>query len=134
MSNIKKAPADVTVSAEAKTLQAKNTAKTNRSQVKKFLLEGEANALPMRELARLTGVSERQVRKLIERERRAGGLILSSGKGYFLPSPDNAHSEMRRYIRRVDARMCSNRNAVKRIKQALKELESQDNGQEMLEL
>ena len=105
-----------------------------RRGIQAFLLEGEANALPMRELARLVGVSERQARKIIERERRNGSMILSSDNGYFLPSPDCERYEIRRYIHRADARMVTNRNTIRAMKDRLKELEAQDNGQEILEL
>lgn len=114
--------------------QANNTTFSRCRQVEDFLLEGEVNALPMRELARLLNTNEREIRKLIERERGAGGLILSSDKGYYLPSPDNAQAELRDYIRRVDSRMRSNRIAVKRLKRALKELEAQDGGQSELNI
>lgn len=111
-----------------------NKFNTNRLNVQGFLLEGEANAMPMRELARLVGVSERQVRKIIERERRNGSMILSSDNGYFLPSPDCERYEIRRYIHRADARMVTNRKTIRVMKDRLKELEALDNGQEILEL
>ena len=105
-----------------------------RRGVQAFLLEGEDNALPMRELARLVGVSERQVRKIIERERGRGAMILSSDNGYFLPSPDCERYEIRRYIHRADARMVTNRKTIRVVKDRLKELEALDNGQEILDL
>lgn len=111
-----------------------NKFNTNRLNVQGFLLEGEANAMPMRELARLVGVSERQVRKIIERERRNGSMILSSDNGYFLPSPDCERYEICRYIHRADARMVTNRKTLRAMKDRLKELEAQENGQEILEL
>ena len=107
---------------------------SNRRRIQAFLLEGEENALPMRELARCAGISERRLRQLIERERRAGEIILSSDNGYFLPDPDNACMEIRRYIRRVDARMRSTREAARPTKLALKELEAQNAGQTMIDL
>ena len=88
----------------------------------------------MRELARLVGVSERQARKIIECERRNGSMILSSDNGYFLPSPDCERYEIRRYIHRADARMVTNRNTIRVMKDRLKELEALDNGQEILDL
>ena len=92
-----------------------NQSNIKRRGIQAFLLEGEANALPMRELARLVGVSERQARKIIERERRNGSMILSSDNGYFLPSPDCERYEIRRYIHRADARMVTNRNQNLRL-------------------
>lgn len=111
-----------------------NQSNIKRRGVQAFLLEGEANALPMRELARLVGVSERQARKIIERERRNGSMILSSDNGYFLPLPDCERYEIRRYIHRADARMVTNRKTIRVMKDRLKELEALDNGQEILEL
>lgn len=139
MKKNKKARSDAATSEQAKessfagSLQHnKDNTKSNRIQ--DFLLEGEINALPMRELARLAGVSERYLRKIIERERGAGAFILSSEKGYYLPSRDNPYFELRRYIHRVDARMVTNRKTLRAMKDRLKELEALDNGQEILEL
>lgn len=47
---------------------------------------GRENAVPMKELSRLLGVSERDVRRLIERARIDNFAILSSEEGYFLPA------------------------------------------------
>ena len=77
-----KARSDAATPEQANESVSANTTFIDQSNIKRrgvqaFLLEGEANALPMRELARLVGVSERQVRKIIERERRNGSMILS---------------------------------------------------------
>lgn len=134
-----KARSDAATPEQANERASTDAAFINQSNIKRrgiqaFLLEGEANALPMRELARLVGVSERQARKIIERERRNGSMILSSDNGYFLPSPDCERYEIRRYIHRADARMVTNRNTIRAMKDRLKDLEAQDNGQEILEL
>ena len=134
-----KARSDAATPEQASERASTDAAFIDKSNIKRcgvqvFLLEGEANALPMRELARLVGVSERQARKIIERERRNGSMILSSDNGYFLPSPDCERYEIRRYIHRADARMVTNRNTICAMKDRLKELEAQENGQEILEL
>lgn len=134
-----KARSDAATPEQANESVSANTTFIDQSNIKRrgvqaFLLEGEANALPMRELARLVGVSERQVRKIIERERRNGSMILSSDNGYFLPSPDCERYEICRYIHRADARMVTNRKTLRAMKDRLKELEAQENGQEILEL
>lgn len=134
-----KARSDAATPEQANERASTDAAFINQSNIKRrgvqaFLLEGEANALPMRELARLVGVSERQARKIIERERRNGSMILSSDNGYFLPSPDCERYEICRYIHRADARMVTNRNTIRAMKDRLKELEAQENGQEILEL
>lgn len=134
-----KARSDAATPEQANESVSANTTFIDQSNIKRrgvqaFLLEGEANALPMRELARLVGVSERQVRKIIERERRNGSMILSSDNGYFLPLPDCERYEICRYIHRADARMVTNRKTLRAMKDRLKELEAQENGQEILEL
>lgn len=139
MTETKNARSDAATSEQANERASTDTSfsnkfNTNRLNVQGFLLEGEANAMPMRELARLVGVSERQVRKIIERERRNGSMILSSDNGYFLPSPDCERYEICRYIHRADARMVTNRKTLRAMKDRLKELEAQENGQEILEL
>lgn len=139
MTENEKARSDAATPEQANERASTDAAFINQSNIKRrgvqaFLLEGEANALPMRELARLVGVSERQARKIIECERRNGSMILSSDNGYFLPSPDCERYEIRRYIHRADARMVTNRNTIRAMKDRLKELEALDNGQEILEL
>lgn len=139
MTENEKARSDAATPEQANERASTDTTFINQSNIKRrgvqaFLLEGEANALPMRELARLVGVSERQARKIIERERRNGSMILSSDNGYFLPSPDCERYEICRYIHRADARMVTNRKTLRAMKDRLKELEAQENGQEILEL
>ena len=139
MTEKKKARSDAATPEQASESASADTAFVNQSNIKRrgvqdFLLEGEANALPMRELARCIGVSERQMRKIIEHERGNGALILSSDNGYFLPSPDCERYEIRSYIHRADARMVTNRKTIRAMKDRLKELETLDNGQEILEL
>lgn len=139
MTENEKARSDAATPEQANERASTDTTFINQSNIKRrgiqaFLLEGEANAMPMRELARLVGVSERQVRKIIERERRNGSRILSSDNGYFLPSPDCERYEICRYIHRADARMVTNRKTLRAMKERLKELEALDNGQEILEL
>lgn len=47
---------------------------------------GQENAIPRRELERMTGLNGRKVRLLIESERRSGTPILSDcSNGYYLP-------------------------------------------------
>lgn len=50
-----------------------------------ILQSGEDNSISMRELSRRLGVSERQIRKQVYNERRAGCPILSGQSGYYLP-------------------------------------------------
>lgn len=92
-------------------------------QVFPYLLNGEDNAISARELARITGFSSTRVlRDAVERERRAGVLILSGDTGYYLPSTDEAQAEreIQSFVHRTDARMLSNRYSVRACKRWLK--------------
>jgi biotin operon repressor len=54
--------------------------------IHELLKHGSRNAIPTTELCSMTGMGERQVRELIERERLDGYIILSGNRGYSLPS------------------------------------------------
>lgn len=56
----------------------------------------------MTNLAQIFGVSKRETRKMIEDARRAGILICSCEKGYFMPE---TLLELRDYARRTKARI-----------------------------
>lgn len=57
-----------------------------RGGIAALLLPGAARAVPLRELAALTGLEERAVRRAIQQERMAGVPILSDNvHGYYLP-------------------------------------------------
>ena len=107
-------------------------------QVSQFLSHGAENATPARELAKRAGYrSTRALRLAIERERKAGVLILASDDGYFLPSEDKAQAliEIKGFARRSDARMQSNRASVRACKRYIKDAErSEIDGQEVLSL
>lgn len=84
-----------------------------------YLLPGQANAIPARQLADLMGIRSTQyLRLLIETERRNGAVILSSTdelhNGYYLPSNQN---EVDRYIaqqsKRVKTTLDSLRSAMR---------------------
>ena len=107
-------------------------------QVSQFLLHGAENATPARELAKRAGYrSTRALRLAIERERRAGVLILANDDGYFLPSEDKAQAliEIKGFARRSDARMQSNRASVRACKLYIKAASRAEiDGQEVLSL
>lgn len=57
--------------------------------ISSLLLPGAGNAVPLRQLAALTGQDGRDVRRAIQRERMAGVPILADCRnGYFLPADD----------------------------------------------
>lgn len=126
MTKAKKAPAGVAAPTEANERelrcsisQSDYTAFSGVRQPSAYLSRGQENAIAARELARLMGFSgTRPLRLAVERERRAGALILICERGYFLPSLDaaTAEQEIRRYVRLMDARVRSNRAAVQSCK------------------
>lgn len=62
-----------------------------------FLRRGQANAVPLRDLAGITGLDGRVVRAMISAERRAGAAILSDNQtGYYLPANEE---EKARFVR-----------------------------------
>lgn len=75
-----------------------------------FIPEGEAEAVSMRELARITGLDDRELRREIEKARRAGILICSSGKGYFMPE---TLQELREYVHLMGARIKTGRSCLR---------------------
>ena len=56
-----------------------------RRQVSSFLRVGKEHAIKREDLAALTGMGERVLRRQIQRERQQGNLIISDCHGYFLP-------------------------------------------------
>ena len=62
-----------------------------------LLRYGQANAVPLRDLAGITGLDGRVVRAMISAERRAGAAILGNNQtGYYLPANEE---EKARFIR-----------------------------------
>lgn len=53
-----------------------------------ILQRGEESSISMMELSRRLGVSDREIRKQVHSERRAGLPILSGRNGYYLPAQD----------------------------------------------
>lgn len=61
----------------------------DRGVISRFLLNGKENAIHLRDLVAITGLSEREVRQQIHIERRRGIPILSDNlSGYYLPKND----------------------------------------------
>ena len=79
----------------------KKESKALCKQIIGLLHTGEENAVTARDLAAITGLSVRDITLQIARERQAGAVILSSGKGYFLPSSED---EILHFIRTMDSR------------------------------
>lgn len=65
-----------------------------------YLSHGQENAIPRRELERLTGVDGRTVRLMIERERRSGTPICADNlSGYYLPATEDERAACVRSMR-----------------------------------
>ena len=101
---LKRAAETGTVCETASTSASYNTTTAAGRQmgIAPLLLHGQANAIPLRHLKQLTGLPDRTVRILIERERRQGVPILSDNKrGYFLPANQ---TEVERFIQSMRRR------------------------------
>ena len=79
----------------------KKKVKEQHTEVNGLLNRGEENAVTARDLAAITGHSIREITAQIARERQAGAVILSSGKGYFLPANNE---EILHFVRAMDSR------------------------------
>lgn len=81
----------------------------------------------LRQLVALTGLDERSVRLQIQRERKAGRLILSNNRsGYFLPeNPADVH----RFVRSMSRRAAEIAGIARAAENALADM----SGQERLE-
>lgn len=81
-----------------------------------LLRYGQANAVPLRDLAGITGLDGRVVRAMIAAERRAGAAILSNNQtGYYLPA--NVE-EKARFIRSMRHRAQEILNAADAVERA----------------
>ena len=77
-------------------LNSTTAAAVRQIKIKDFLLAGAENAIPRRHLRQLTGLSDRELRKRIELERREGAAICSDNlTGYYLAGSE---FEKRRFV------------------------------------
>lgn len=71
-----------------------------QAKIADLLLPGRENAIPRRELEKLTGLDGRTVRLMIERERREGRPILAdNATGYYLPATEHERATCVRSMR-----------------------------------
>ena len=81
--------------------------------VVELLSYGQQNAIPRRELEKMTGWSGRMVRLMIERERRHGVPILSdNSNGYYLPGNSAERAQFVRSMRNRAAEILKTAAAV----------------------
>lgn len=89
-----------------------------------FLLEGEEHAVPGPALAKMLNIPPRRLRRMVDNERERGAPILASDSGYFRPADGPAGvAEVRRFLRRQDARCAANRRTTAPLRRLLKTLE-----------
>ena len=80
-----------------------------------LLSHGRENAIPCRELERLTGLDGRTVRLMIERERREGSPILAdNATGYYLPATEYERAACVRSMRHRAAEILAAARAIER--------------------
>lgn len=92
-----------------------------------MLAIGKENAIPSRELCNALQLRDmRELRLMVQRERRSGAVILSSEKGYFLPG---CKSEVEQFIRTTGRKARSTMRCMKSAKKYLRELEAVEAGQ-----
>lgn len=82
-------------------------------------------AIPASDLMKLAGYkNQRSMRVAVDREREQGLLVLASEAGYYRPAAgDRGIAEIRRFLRRQDARAASNRRTTRRIREYLRAAE-----------
>jgi len=71
---------------------------------------GKADAVSMPHLARVMNMNPRELRLAVEQARRAGILICSCEKGYFMPE---TLQEIREHAHRMDARIRTGRDCLR---------------------
>lgn len=80
-----------------------------------LLRYGQANAVPLRDLAGITGLDGRTVRAMIAAERRAGAAILSDNQtGYYLPANEEEKARFVRSMRHRAKEILCAADAVER--------------------
>lgn len=104
-----------------------STSSRKTPSISELLYTGAENGTTLRELVALTGMNERLVRLEIQRERKAGKLILSNNRdGYFLPE---CPEDVRRFARSMSRRAAEIAGVARAAETALADM----TGQECLE-
>ena len=84
---------------------------------------GEENATTSKQIQKAFGVSQRELRRIVESCRKKGVYILASDSGYFFPENDD---ELRRFIRRENNRVKNQCVALAPLKRLLKEIDNKN--------
>lgn len=95
-----------------------NTAAAGRQiKIAAFLSHGQENAIPRRELEKLTGMDGRTVRLMIEQERRGGTPICTDNlTGYYLPATQEERTACIRSMRHRAGEIMRTARAIERAK------------------
>ena len=84
-------------------------------RVSDLLHPGAENAIPRRELMTLTGLSDRELRLMIQKERLSGTPICANNKtGYYLPGSDQERAECVKSMRHRSAEIARTADAIER--------------------
>ena len=98
-----------------------------RMRIESMLSHGKENGIRREELARLLGTDERSLRRQIQRERKAGALIMADCKnGYFLPSSE---ADIRRFVKSMSRRA----REIEEVSYMAEKTLAQMTGQEMIQ-
>lgn len=97
-----------------------NTGQGKKTSIYDLLPVGAENAVSRRQLSAITGIPDRQLRRRIAEDRKAGLLILSStaevGGGYFRPADTQ---ELRRWVAMMTAHTNATLAAIRAAQEAI---------------
>lgn len=106
-----------------------NTGQGKKTSIYDLLPVGAENAVSRRQLSAITGIPDRQLRRRIAEERRAGLLILSStaevGGGYFRAADVQ---ELRRWVAMMTAHTNATLAVIRAAQEAIAAAERQESG------
>ena len=71
------------------------------SRILSAIGEGQENAVHLSELIRISGMTDRELRKTIEYLRRQGVVIISGNSGYYFPADE---TELKAFVRQEEHR------------------------------
>ena len=93
-----------------------------------ILQRGEESSISMMELSHRLGVSDREIRKQVHSERRAGYPILSGINGYYLPSEDPkiARHQITAFCRQQKEHAATHNETAELLIQALRQIGGAD--------
>jgi hypothetical protein len=84
-------------------------------RISDYLLCGEKNAVPLQHLEKITGLDQREIRRMIRAERLLGTPILSNNlSGYYLPGNDAERERCVASLRRRAAEIRRAADAIER--------------------